>query len=103
MRPLLEVVTGLGKGPASHEKQRRDKNEKQVEHGSSLAIGKNNLMIPGPEQPCQFAFARGPPTSLAADDNQGIRFERLQQGLPLIPAEIQMDRCFQRSLGPATH
>jgi len=39
------------------------------------------------------------PTTLGPDDHQGLRLEHPQQRLALVPAEIQLNRSLDRSLG----
>jgi len=63
-----------------------------------VRIRDDDLVADRPQDPRQFALLGGPPTSLAADDHQGLRLERPQQRLALVPAQIQLDRSLERSL-----
>src|SRR5579862_966752 len=96
---LLQLVAGLGKGPAEKQKYTSDSDVKQIEHGRLLRFLVNHFVARIPQPAGQNFILRWPPSFWPAHNHNRAPVQERAQGLEAIAAEINLHARLYQALG----
>jgi hypothetical protein len=83
---LLQLVAGLGEGPAEKQKYASNRDVKQIEHGSLLRFLENHFVTGKPKPTSQDFILRWPPSLRPAEDYDRAAFQKRAQRFETIAA-----------------